>query len=230
MIDLHYFPTPNGWKASIALEELELEYRIVEINIGRGDQFAPEFLAISPNNRIPAIVDHDPVGGGEPVSVFESGAILLYLAEKTGRLLPKDVRGRIAATEWLMWQMAGLGPMLGQLGHFKMYAPEPIPYALERYGNEAHRLYRILDERLAGRDFVADEYSVADIASWSWVKLHELHGIALDEFPNARRWYEVIDARPAVARGVAAGMDLIVRNTKGGAMDEESREHLFGQR
>ena len=227
MIDLHSFPTPNGWKVSIALEELELPYRFVPVNIARGEQFEPAFLAISPNNRVPAIVDHDPPGGGEPISVFESGAILLYLAEKTGRLLPTDLRRRVAATEWLMWQMGGLGPMLGQHGHFKVYAPEPIPYAQERYANEARRLYRILNGRLAGRDFLADEYSVADIACFGWVKLHEMHEIPLAEYPEVARWFEKLDARPAVQRGLAAGAEQLSGPR---VMDEEAKKHLFGQR
>jgi GST-like protein len=226
VIDVHYFPTPNGWKVSIALEELELPYRIVPVNIGKGEQFKPEFLAISPNNRIPAIVDHDPPGGGAPISVFESGAILLYLAAKTGRLMPRDLRRAVAATEWLMWQMAGLGPMLGQLGHFKSYAPEPIPYAQKRYTDEGHRLYRVLNQRLDGRSYLADEYSVADIACFGWVSLHAMHGIALEAFPNVRAWHDRIAARPAVQRGRAAGADLV----RPGVMDEEARRHLFGQR
>jgi len=226
VIDLHYFPTPNGWKVSIALEELELPYRIVPVNIGKGDQFKPEFLAISPNNRIPAIVDRDPPGGGAPISVFESGAILLYLAAKTGRLMPAEPRRAVAATEWLMWQMAGLGPMLGQLGHFRVYAPEPIPYALKRYTDEAHRLYRVLDQRLTGRSFVADEYSMADIACFGWVAIHGMHGIDLGAFPRVRDWHDRIAARPAVQRGRAAGADLV----QPGGMGEEARRHLFGQR
>jgi len=226
LIDLHYFPTPNGWKVSIALEELSLPYRIVPVHIGRGEQFQPEFLAISPNNRIPAIVDRDPPGGGEPISVFESGAILLYLAAKTGKLMPRDPRRAVAATEWLMWQMAGLGPMLGQLGHFKMYAPQPNEYGLKRYSDEAHRLYRVLNERLTGRAFVADEYSMADIACFGWVAIHGMHGIDLGEFPNVRDWYERIDARPAVQRGRKAGADLL----QPGGLGEDARRHLFGQR
>jgi GST-like protein len=226
VIDLHYFPTPNGWKVSIALEELGLPYEIVPVNIGKGDQFKPEFLAISPNNRIPAIVDRDPPDGGPPISVFESGAILLYLAAKTGRLMPVDPRRAVAATEWLMWQMAGLGPMLGQLGHFKVYAPEPIPYAQKRYGDEAHRLYRVLNERLAGRSFLADEYSMADIACFGWVAIHGMHGIDLGEFPDVSAWHDRIAARPAVQRGRAAGSDLVQAR----GLDQEARRHLFGQR
>jgi GST-like protein len=226
VIDLHYFPTPNGWKVSIALEELALPYKIVPVNIGRGDQFKPDFLAISPNNRIPAIVDRDPPGGGAPIPVFESGAILLYLAAKTGRLMPADPRRAVAATEWLMWQMAGLGPMLGQLGHFQKYAPEPIPYAQKRYGDEARRLYRVLDGRLAGRSWLADEYSMADIACFGWVAMHEMHGIDLGDFPKVRAWYDRIAARPAVQRGRAAGSDLV----QASGLDQEARRHLFGQR
>jgi GST-like protein len=226
MIDLHYFPTPNGWKVSIALEELALPYRIVPVNIGRGEQFEPEFLRISPNNRIPAIVDHRPPGGGAPISVFESGAILLYLAAKTGALMPRDLRRCVAATEWLMWQMGGLGPMLGQLGHFRVYAPEPIPYAQKRYTDEAHRLYRVLDGRLEGREWLADEYSMADIACFGWVAIHGMHQIDLGAYPNVRAWHDRMAARPAVQRGRAAGAELV----SPGGMDAEARRHLFGQR
>jgi GST-like protein len=226
LIELHSFPTPNGWKVSIALEELELPYRYHPVNIGRGEQFAPEFLAISPNNRIPAIVDLDPEGGGAPIPVFESGAILLYLAEKSGRLLPRDARRRVAAIEWLMWQMGGLGPMLGQLGHFLRYAPERIDYAVDRYAREGRRLYRVLDGRLAGRDHLADEYSVADIACWGWVSLHRMHEIPLAEFPNVARWYERVGSRPAVQRGAALGRDALPGP---GGLDAEARRHLFGQ-
>ena len=227
MIDLHYFPTPNGWKVSIALEELELPYRVVPCNIGRGDQFKPDFLAISPNNRMPAIVDTDPAFGGKPVSVFESGAILQYLAEKTGRLLPSDPRGRLQALEWMYWQMANQGPMCGQAGHFRNYAPEKIEYGIERYSNEAHRLYRVLDERLAEREFVADEFSMADILCWPWVHLREHHGQSFAEFPQLERWYEQLLARPAFERGLEVGLDLVKES---GGMDEEARRTLFGQR
>ncbi len=165
MIDLYYWPTPNGWKISIALEEMELRYRVVPVNIARGEQFAPEFLAISPNNRMPAIIDHDPVGAGEPLAIFESGAILLYLAEKTGQFLPADPRGRFEVVQWLMWQVGGLGPMLGQNGHFRLYAREKIPYAIERYGTEAERLYGVLDRRLEGREHLCGAYSIAFLAS-----------------------------------------------------------------
>ena len=229
MIDLYYFPTPNGWKVSVALEELGLDYRVRTVDIGRGEQFEPEFLAISPNNRIPAIVDHDPPWGGGPLPVFESGAILQYLADKTGGLMPRDPARAVAATEWLMWQMAGLGPMLGQLGHFKLYAPEKLDYPLERYSNEARRLYRVLDTRLDGREYLADEYSIADIACWGWVAIHEMHGIELEEFPHVARWKAAIDARPAVQRGRAVGMEAL-QDLRPGPMDEEARRHLFNQR
>lgn len=204
MIDLHFWPTPNGKKITIALEELALPYRLVPVNIGRGEQFRPEFLAISPNNRMPAIVDDDPKGGGPPIAIFESGAILIYLAEKTGKLLSTEFRARIEALEWLMWQMAGLGPMLGQANHFSRYAPEKVPYAIERYTNEAHRLYRVLDTRLQGRAYVAGEYSIADIAAFPWITLEGI-GIGPGEFPHLRAWHERLSARPAVMKGMAGG-------------------------
>jgi len=228
MIDLYYWPTPNGWKISIALEELELPYRVVPVNIGRGEQFQPDFLAISPNNRMPAIVDHDPPGGGDPIPVFESGAILLYLAEKTGQLIPGDLRGRKTVLEWLMWQMAGLGPMLGQAHHFRGYAPEKISYAIDRYTNEANRLYGVLDGRLAGRSWICDEYSLADIACWPWIVPHERQGQKLEEFPHVRAWFERMKARPAVQRGFDVGKELRDQAAKG--MDEEAKKILFGQR
>jgi GSH-dependent disulfide-bond oxidoreductase len=226
MIDLYFWATPNGKKVSVALEELELAYKVIPINIGRGEQFTPEFLAISPNNRIPAIVDHAPAGGGAAISVFESGAILLYLAEKTGKLLPKDVRGRIEAYEWLMWQMGGIGPMFGQANHFAAYAPERIPYAISRYVNEAKRLLKVLDTRLEGREFVAGAYSIADIASYPWV-VSARDRLIKDEFdyPNVVRWLDAIGARPAVTRGMTVASDA--RTEK---MDDEARKHLFGQR
>jgi len=226
MIDLYFWATPNGKKVSVALEELELAYRVHPINIGRGEQFAPAFLAISPNNRIPAIVDHAPAGGGEPISVFESGAILIYLAEKTGKLLPTDVRSRTEVLEWLMWQMGGIGPMFGQANHFVAYAPERIPYAVTRYVNETKRLLKVLDTRLAGHEFVAGAYSIADIASYPWV-VSARDRLIKDEFdyPNVARWLDAIGARPAVVRGMAAGAEA--RTEK---MDDEARKHLFGQR
>jgi len=227
MIDLYYWPTPNGWKASIALEEMELPYRVVPVNIGRGEQFAPEFLAVSPNNRMPAIVDHEPAGGGEPLAVFESGAILLYLAEKSGRFLPTDVRGRSEVVQWVMWQMGGLGPMLGQHGHFKLYAPEPVPYALDRYRQEAERLYGVLDRRLAGRAHLCGDYTIADMMCWPWVLTYKSQGIDLDAFPNVRRWYDALKQRPALRRGYDLGRELKQATFEGGP-DEESRKHLFG--
>jgi GST-like protein len=226
MIDLHYFPTPNGWKVSIALEELGLPYRIVSCNIARGEQFTPEFLALSPNNRMPAIVDHDPVGGGAPLSVFESGAILHYLAEKTGRLLPSDPRRRVQALEWMYWQMANQGPMCGQAGHFRNYAPEPLPYAIDRYTREARRLYEVLDRRLAGRAFIADELSMADILCWPWIQMRDHHGQTLEDLPDLRRWFEALSARPAFVRGLAAGAELL--SDMPARLDPEAKRHLFG--
>ena len=227
MIDLHYFPTPNGWKVSIALEELELPYRIVSCNIARGDQFTPEFLAISPNNRMPAIVDHAPEGGGPPIPVFESGAILQYLADKTGRLMPRDPRRRVQALEWMYWQMANQGPMCGQAGHFRNYAPEPIPYAIERYTKEARRLYEVLDKRLEGRDFIVDgELTMADILCWPWIEMREHHAQTLDDLPNLKRWFETLGARPAFVRGFEAGRELAAE--MGDGLDDEAKKHLFG--
>jgi GST-like protein len=227
MIDLHYWPTPNGWKISIALEEMELAYRIVPVNIGRGEQFKPEFLTISPNNRMPAIVDHEPAGGGAPIAVFESGAILLYLGDKTGRFLPRDVRGRTAVTEWLMWQMGGLGPMLGQNHHFRMYAPEKLPYAIDRYTKEAHRLYGVLDRRLAGREYICGDYSIADMACWPWIVLHERQGIDIEEFQDVKRWHEKMKTRPGVQRGFDAAKEL--RQASSAGPDEQAKKILFGQ-
>jgi len=226
MIDLHYWPTPNGWKISIALEELGLPYKVVPVNIGRGEQFTPEFLAISPNNRMPAIVDHAPADGGKPLSVFESGAILLYLADKTGRLCPKDLRGRTEVHEWLMWQMGGLGPMSGQANHFRNYAPEKIQYGIDRYTNEANRLYGVLDKRLAGREFICgSEFTIADCASWPWLLSHERIGQNMSDFPNLQRWYESLKKRPSVSRGIDVGKELRVPGT----MDEQAKKVLFGQ-
>jgi GSH-dependent disulfide-bond oxidoreductase len=225
MIDVYFWPTPNGKKITIAIEELELAYRIVPVNIGRGEQFRPEFLAISPNNRMPAIIDDAPADGGASVSIFESGAILIYLAEKTGRLLPTETRARAEVLAWLMWQMGGLGPMLGQAHHFRSYAPEKIPYAIERYTNEAHRLYRVLDTRLANREYVAGDYSIADIAAWPWIS-PEGQGQSFDEFPNLKAWYGRVKARPAVERGASKGSEL----RAGAPMDQDAKKVLFGQR
>ena len=225
-IELHYWPTPNGFKVTILLEELGVPYEIKPVNIGRGEQFRPEFLAISPNNRMPAIVD--PEGpGGEPISVFESGAILLYLGRKFGRFYPvDDERRRVQVEEWLMWQMGGFGPMLGQNHHFRIYAPEKLPYAIRRYEDETHRLYGVLNRRLDGREYVAGDYSIADIAIISWAKGHERQGIELAEFPNVRRWFEALMARPTVARGMAVGAELRTDLAK----DADAQKVLFGQR
>jgi GSH-dependent disulfide-bond oxidoreductase len=226
MIDLHYWTTPNGHKVTLLLEELGVDYRIVPVNISQGDQFKPEFLAIAPNNRIPAIVDHAPADGGEPLSVFESGAILQYLAEKTGRFMPTDVRGRTTVMQWLFWQMGGLGPMAGQNHHFVQYAPEKIPYAIDRYVNETHRLYSVLDKHLANRTFIAEEYSIADIACYPWIVPHARQQQKLDEFPALKRWFETIAARPATARAYAQAEKINGTPT----VTDASRSVLFGQR
>lgn len=202
-IDVHTWGTPNGWKIPIMLEECGLPYRVVPVNIGKGDQLAPDFLTISPNNKIPAIVDPDGPGG-KPISIFESGAILQYLGRKTGCLYPADERARAAVDEWLFWQVGGFGPMLGQTHHFRIYAQEKIPYAIERFTTESHRLYGVLDRRLADRDYVAGEYSIADIAILTWAKHHEKQDIDLSSLPNVRRWLDLVLARPAVKRGFAA--------------------------
>jgi GST-like protein len=226
VIDLHYWPTPNGWKVAIALEEMALPYRVVPVNIGRGEQHEEAFLRISPNGRIPAIVDHDPPGGGPPLALFETGAILLYLADKTGRFLPRDPRGRAEVTAWLMWQMGGLGPMLGQHGHFALYAPEKIPYAIERYRREAERLYGVLDRRLADREHVCGAYSIADMACWPWILTYKAQGIDLGAFPHVRRWYDALKRRPALRRGYDVGQDL--RKVVFRGPDARAREVLFG--
>ena len=225
MIDLYYWTTPNGHKITIFLEEAGLPYSIKPVNISTGEQFAPEFLKISPNNRIPAIVDNEPADGKGPLSVFESGAILQYLAEKTGRFLPFNPRGRSEVMQWLFWQMGGLGPMAGQNGHFKNYAPEKIPYAIDRYVKETERLYGVLDERLDGREFIASGYSIADMASYPWIVPHERHGQNLDEFPNLKRWFMTIGQRPAVQRAYEVANKI---NTKA-TVNEDSKSILFGQ-
>jgi len=209
MIDLYYWPTPNGHKITLFLEETGVPYNLIPVNIGKGEQFRPQFLAISPNNRMPAIVDHTPVERGAPISVFESGAILLYLAEKTEQFLPEDVRGRVEVTQWLFWQMGGLGPMAGQNHHFSRYAPEKIPYAVDRYVKETNRLYGVLNKRLADREFVAGAYSIAD----------------MDDFPHLKRWFDAIKARPATLRAYDRGTAISSNPT----VDEESRKILFGQ-
>ncbi len=225
MIDLYYWPTPNGHKITMFLEEAGLAYEIKPIDIGRGAQFDPDFLKIAPNNRMPAIVDHEPADGGEPLSVFESGAILQYLAEKTGQFLPADLRGRTEVFQWLFWQMGGLGPMLGQNHHFKVYAPEKLPYAIDRYVNETTRLYNVLNRRLADREFVAGAYSIADMACYPWIVPHERQGQNLDDFPHLKRWFEAVRARPATVRAYEAGEPYRTRDT----VDEEAKKILFGQ-
>jgi len=225
MIDLHYWTTPNGHKITMALEEMGLAYKITPVRIGAGDQFKPEFLRIAPNNRIPAIIDDDPAGGGAPVSIFESGAILLYLAEKTGRFIPADLRGRADVLQWLFWQMAGLGPMAGQNGHFSIYAPEKISYAIDRYVKETNRLYGVLNKRLADRAFIAGDYSIADMASYPWIVPHERHGQNLDDFPHLKRWFEAIRARPATVRAYDRAKEFSAPAT----ITDEARKILFGQ-
>ena len=225
MIDLHYWTTPNGHKVTIFLEETGLPYRIVPVNISTGEQFKPEFLAIAPNNRIPAMVDHAPEDGGAPVSLFESGAILQYLAEKTGRFLPTNRRGRAEVMQWLFWQMGGLGPMAGQNHHFVQYAPEKLPYAITRYVNETNRLYGVLNKRLADREFIAGDYSIADMASYPWIVPHARQQQNLDDFPHLKRWFEAIRARPAVQRAYA----IAARINSAPVVSEQSRSLLFGQ-
>ncbi|MDH1106501.1 glutathione binding-like protein [Pseudomonas otitidis] len=208
MIDLYYWTTPNGHKITLFLEETGLPYRIHPINIGKDEQFQPHFLKIAPNNRIPAIVDNEPADGGEPLSLFESGAILLYLAEKTGRFIPQDLRGHQEALQWLFWQMGGLGPMAGQNHHFNRFAPEKVPYAIQRYVKETARLYGVLDRRLADRAFVAgDDYSIADMAIYPWIVPHAYQEQNLDDFPHVKRWFQAIQARPATVRAY----DLVER-------------------
>ncbi len=226
MIDLHYWPTPNGHKITLFLEEAGLPYEIKPVNISTGDQFKPDFLKIAPNNRMPAIVDHEPAGGGAPISVFESGAILLYLAEKTGKFLPQDVRGRFEVLQWLFWQMGGLGPMAGQNHHFSQYAPEKIPYAIERYVKETNRLYGVLDRRLEGRDFIGGaDYSIADMAAYPWIVPHERQQQKLEDFPNLKRWFTAIGARPATVTAYEKGKAVSSTPT----VNEASRAVLFGQ-
>jgi GST-like protein len=226
MIDLYYWTTPNGHKITIFLEETGLPYKIHPVNIGKGDQFKPDFLAISPNNRIPAIIDRAPKDGGAPVSVFESGAILLYLAEKTGQLIPADLRGRVEVLQWLFWQMGGLGPMAGQNHHFSAYAPEKLPYAIDRYVKETGRLYAVLNKRLADRAFMAGAYSIADIASYPWVVPYERQSQNLDDFPHLKRWFNAIRQRPAVMRAYERAKEI---NTQATVEDEEAKKVLFGQ-
>ncbi len=225
MIDLHYWPTPNGHKITMFLEETGLPYKIFPVNIGKGEQFQPDFLKIAPNNRMPAIVDHDPAGGGAPVSVFESGAILLYLAEKTGKFLPHDLRGRFQALEWLFWQMGGLGPMAGQNHHFNIYAPEKLDYAIKRYVNETNRLYGVLDRQLATRDFVAGTYSIADMAAYPWIVPWKRQEQNIDDFPHLKRWFEAIRQRPATVRAYEIGAAISAPRE----MTDDAKKVLFGQ-
>jgi len=225
MIELYYWPTPNGHKITIFLEETGTQYRIVPVHIGRGEQFKPDFLKISPNNRMPAIIDRAPADDGEPIPVFESGAILLYLADKLGRFIPGDIRARADVLQWLFWQVAGLGPMAGQNHHFVKYAPENLPYAVDRYVNETSRLYAVLDRRLEAREFVAGEYSIADMAAYPWIVPHERQQQKLDDFPNLKRWFEAIRARPAVVRAYEKGAAISAKPV----VDEDAKKFLFGQ-
>ena len=225
MLDVYSWPTPNGHKIHIMLEETGLRYRIHGINIREGDQFKPEFLKISPNNRIPAIVDHDGPGG-KPLSLFESGAILLYLASKSGKFLPGDLHERWHCLQWLMWQMGGVGPMFGQANHFRRYAKEKIAYAIERYTNEVARLHRVLDKRLAESAYLAGpDYSIADIATFPWIRNPDRRNVDLGQYPNVRRWHDAIAARPAVQRGVA----VLAENQRRGTMTDAEREIMFGK-
>ena len=225
MIDLYYWTTPNGHKITLFLEETGLPHRIVPINIGKGEQFAPDFLKIAPNNRMPAIVDHQPADGGAPLSLFESGAILLYLAEKSGRFIAPDLRGRNETIQWLFWQMGGLGPMAGQNHHFTQYAPEPIPYAIERYVKETARLYAVLNKQLANREFIAGEYSSADMACYPWIVPHERQRQNLDDFPNLKRWFAAIRERPATQRAYALAKEI----NPAPVVTEDEKRILFGQ-
>jgi glutathione S-transferase len=229
-IELFYWPTPNGWKATIMLEECGLPYTMIPVNISSGEQFKRKFLSIAPNNRIPAIVDPDGPGG-KPISVFESGAILQYLGRKTGKLYPSRERERVEVDQWLFWQMSGLGPMAGQAHHFRQYAQKKVPYAIERYTDEVHRLYGVMNKRLKDRDFLAGRYSIADIACWGWVLPHKNQGQDLNDFPNLKAWFERIGSRPAVKRGFAVGLDLR-RSGLGGKTKEaaKARSVLFNQR
>jgi GST-like protein len=227
MIDLYYCATPNGLKMTLFLEESGLAYRMVPVDIGKGEQFKPAFLAISPNNKIPAMIDHDPKEGTAPVTLFESGAMLLYLAEKIGRFIPADIHGRAEVLKWLFWQVGGLGPMAGQIGHFNVYAPQKVPYAIERYTRETNRLYGVLDRRLAGREFLAGAYSIADMACYPWIVPHKGHGQSLDEFPDLKRWFAAIAARPATIRAYGKVKDVYAARPE--PISEETRRILFGQ-
>ncbi|NYT60971.1 glutathione S-transferase N-terminal domain-containing protein [Alcaligenaceae bacterium] len=226
MIALYYWTTPNGHKITLFLEETGLPYEIFPVNIGKGDQFQPEFLKIAPNNRIPAIIDHAPSDGGQPISVFESGAILQYLAEKTGQFMPTSLRGRTEVMQWLFWQMGGLGPMAGQNHHFNTYALEKIPYAIDRYVRETARLYGVLNHHLADRDFIVGDYSIADMACYPWIVPHQRQEQDLNDFPHLQRWFASIRARPATQRAYEKANQI---NTTPSVNDEASRQILFGQ-
>ncbi len=225
MIDLYYWTTPNGHKITMFLEEAGLDYTIYPVNIGKGEQFEPDFLKIAPNNRIPAMVDHDPIGGGAPISIFESGAILLYLAEKTGKFIPQDPAGRYDAMQWLMWQMGGLGPMLGQNHHFVTYAPEKIPYAIDRYVGEAGRLYKVLNKQLADKEYIIGEYSIVDMACYPWIVPHERQRMNLDDFPHLKRWFEATKNRPGTIAAYAKADGINSAPT----VSDEAKKVLFGQ-
>lgn len=228
MIDVYFWTTPNGYKVTILLEELGWEYKAIPVNIGKGDQFKPEFLKISPNNRIPAMVDPDGPDG-QPIAIFESGAILMYLAEKSGwKFMPHDVRRRYDVIQWLMFQMASVGPMLGQSHHFRRYAPEKLPYAIDRYTNEARRIYGVIDKRVGEVPYLAGDYSIADMAAYPWIRPHNWQGQNLEDFPNLKRWYDAIEARPAVQRGIAVMKEELEKG-RGVAPDKKSWDVLFGK-
>jgi GST-like protein len=228
MIDLYYAPTPNGHKMTLFLEEAALPYRLHAISFAKREQFRPEYLAISPNNKIPAMVDQAPADGGEPIALFESGAMLLYLAEKIGRFIPTDLRGRVEVLKWLFWQVGGLGPMAGQNGHFNVFAPEKLPYAMKRYVDETNRLYGVLDHQLKDKPFIAGaEYSIADMACYPWIVPHRSHGQRLEDFPDLKRWFDAVALRPATIKAYGSVKDVYDRSNA--AMDEETRNSLFGQ-
>lgn len=227
MLDLYYWPTPNGCKVTILLHELDVPYNLNAVNIGAGDQFKPEFTTISPNRRIPAIVDHDPAGGGSPVALFESGAILMYLAEKHRGFWPQDTPAKYEVMKWLMWQVGGFGPMCGQAHHFRQYTTEPVPYAIDRYTNEVNRLYGVLDEQLSSREYIAGDYSIADMACWPWVKPYKGQGQVLEDFPHVKRWFLTINARPGARQGWQVGREWL---GGGPVVTEDSKPVLFGQK
>jgi GST-like protein len=226
MIDVYFWTTPNGYKITIMCEEAGLAYNVIPVNIRTGEQFKPEFLKISPNNKIPAIVDHEGPGG-KPIAIFESGAILMYLAEKTGKLMPQDVRKRYDVIQWLMFQMASVGPMFGQNTHFRRQAPEQIKYAIDRYSNETRRIYNVMETRLAESEYLAGDYSIADIATFPWTVRHDWHEIDFDQFPNVKRWFKAIESRPAVVKGRAV-MAEQSNQPQSQQYDEKAREILFG--